>query len=196
MIQMESDIDSYIDNLTRTREQLTSAMQHADDMHELAHMDALTGLRNRLAYDKEIGSLDKSIREGCDAFGIGMVDLNFLKMINDSYGHDCGNIAIRMLSSVICEVFAHSPVFRIGGDEFAIVLKNNDYYNVDALVKEFNTRLELIAADTEREPWERITAAFGYAIFDSNIDLCADDVFRRADKSMYERKKAMKATRN
>ena len=101
-----------------------------------------------------------------------------------------------MLSSVICEVFAHSPVFRIGGDEFAIVLKNNDYYNVDALVKEFNTRLELIAADTEREPWERITAAFGYAIFDSNIDLCADDVFRRADKSMYERKKAMKATRN
>ena len=130
MIKMEADIDNYFDNLTRTREQLTSAMQQADDMHELAHMDALTGLRNRLAYDKEIAALDEDLKNGMQAFGIAMVDLNFLKVINDNYGHDCGNEAIKLLSSTICNVFVHSPVFRIGGDEFAIVLRNNDYDNI------------------------------------------------------------------
>lgn len=195
MIKMEADIDNYFDNLTRTREQLTSAMQQADDMHELAHMDALTGLRNRLAYDKEIAALDEDLKNGMQAFGIAMVDLNFLKVINDNYGHDCGNEAIKLLSSTICNVFVHSPVFRIGGDEFAIVLRNNDYDNIGKLMKEFNDQLESFAADNEREPWERISAAFGYAIFDTNIDLNAGDVFKRADKSMYERKKAMKAVR-
>ena len=195
MIKMEADIDKYFDNLTRTREQLTSAMQQADNMHELAHMDALTGLRNKLAYDKEINVLDESLKDGKQEFGIAMVDLNFLKIINDSFGHDCGNEAIKLLSSTICDIFVHSPVFRIGGDEFAIVLRNSDYENIESLMKKFNERLDVLGKDEEREPWERISAAFGYAIFDSNIDLCADDVFRRADKSMYERKKAMKAER-
>ena len=64
MVQMEQDIDSYIKSLTQTKEQLFSARQQADNMHELAHMDSMTGIRNRLAYDKEIIRLDSEIQKG------------------------------------------------------------------------------------------------------------------------------------
>jgi len=195
MIQMEKDIDNYIENLTQTKAQLTSARQQVDDMHELAHMDSLTGIRNRLAYDKEMLLLDNDIQVGRHLFGIAMIDLNFLKVINDTYGHECGNSAIIALTELICEIFAHSPVFRIGGDEFAVILKNNDYRKIETLSEKFNQRLEQLKTDAALQPWEKISAAFGYALFDKETDHCAEDVFKRADKNMYERKKAMKAVR-
>ena len=195
MVKMERDIDTYIENLTQTRKQLSSAMQQADDMHELAHMDSLTGIRNRMAYDKEIDRVDAGIKEGHTEFGIAMVDLNFLKHINDTYGHECGNQAIKQLCRLICDVFVHSPVFRIGGDEFAVILRNNDYDKINALVEEFNGRMAQLGSQDGLEPWEKISAAIGYALFDAGKDCYAEDVFKRADQNMYERKKAMKATR-
>ena len=196
MMQMEQDIDSYINNLTHTRELLTNARQQADDMHELAHMDALTGIRNKLAYDKEIEKIDDMIGDGDAEFGIAMIDLNFLKSINDTYGHEYGNKAIKRLSQIICDVFAHSPVFRIGGDEFAVILRNHDYQHIEQLEQQFNQQMENPEHDSILQPWESISAAFGYALFDTRRDHYADDVFKRADQCMYERKKAMKALRN
>ena len=195
MVQMESDIDNYIDNLTRTREQLSNARQHADDMQKQAYLDSLTGIRNRMAYDKEMERLEAEMHIGLKRFGIAMVDLNFLKYTNDTFGHECGNSAIIALSRMICEVFVHSPVFRIGGDEFAVVLRNRDFNRIGELEEEFNSRLEALREDGSLQNWERISAAFGYALYDPAVDTCADDVFKRADQNMYERKKAMKAVR-
>ena len=195
MKQMEKDIDNYIDSLTQTKAQLNSARQKADDLHDLAHLDSLTGINNRLAYDKEIITLDAEIRNGFQSFGIAMIDLNYLKRINDSYGHECGNAAIISLSSIICDIFTESPVFRIGGDEFAIILQNDDYANIESLAQEFNQRLEQLTDDSSLEPWEKITAALGYSLFDPLADHCSDDVFKRADKNMYQRKKDMKGER-
>jgi len=96
---------------------------------------------------------------------------------------------------LICNIFKHSPVFRIGGDEFAVVLKNDDFDRIKTLSSDFNQHLEQIALDTSLQPWEKISAAFGYALFDAKTDHCAEDVFKRADYHMYERKKAMKAVR-
>ena len=136
------------------------------------------------------------MQDGLQKFGIAMIDLNFLKRVNDSYGHECGNISIKRLSQLICEVFAHSPVFRIGGDEFAVILKNNDYENIRALADIFNERLQAIGQDSSLEAWEQISAAIGYALFDPKRDGHADDVFKRADQVMYDQKKKMKALRN
>ena len=196
MVQMEQDIENYIHNLTQTKEQLTSARQHADDMQKAALLDSLTGIRNRLAYDKEIVRLEEEMKEtDRKNYGIAMIDLNFLKVINDTYGHEQGNAAIVALSKIICDVFVHSPVFRIGGDEFAVILRNNDYDKIEALQDEFNDRLAELQAIDSRKPWEKLSAAFGYALFDPALDQSADDVFKRADQKMYEHKKAMKAER-
>ena len=195
MVKMENDIDSYIENLTMTREQLSTARQEADDMNVLAHKDALTGIRNKLAYDKETAALDSGIAEGMKEFGIAMIDLNSLKYINDTYGHECGNKAIKLLSKTVCEIFAHSPVFRIGGDEFAVILRRHDYENIVQLQNDFESRLIEFADDETLYPWDKISAALGYALFDERRDHCAEDVFKRADEAMYERKKEMKADR-
>ncbi len=192
MVQMENKIDDYIDNLVKTKSELHDSRAEADRMNELAHKDALTGIRNKMAYDQEIAKLNEEIREGKKEFGIAMIDLNDLKTINDSYGHECGNIALKIMSDIICNTFLHSPVFRIGGDEFAVVLRNNDYDKIDDLCTEFHTRIKEQNEREDIEPWEKVSAAIGYAKYDENLDKDADSVFRRADQIMYQAKKKMK----
>ena len=126
-------------------------------------------------------------------FGIVMIDLNNLKVINDSFGHEKGNIAIRMICSLVCRKFAHSPVFRVGGDEFVVILENDDYNKPEVLVKELRREIEAISSKESLEPWERISAAIGWTIYDPKKDKNVESVLKRADALMYENKKEMKA---
>ncbi len=195
MKQMETDMNSNITSLLDTKVALRETEEKANNMQELAVKDALTGIRNKMAYDHEVRKLEADLADGFNEFGLAMIDLNYLKRTNDTYGHEKGNISIRRLCMLVCEVFEHSPVFRIGGDEFVVVLKNRDYRNVDNLVAEFNARLEQLQNDDTLNPWEQISAAIGYYKFDKTVDKTVDDVFKKADKAMYDRKVAMKAER-
>ena len=195
MKQMETDMNMNINTLIDTKVALVETEAKAQSMQELAIKDALTGIRNKMAYDHEVQKLEKDLADGFNEFGLAMVDLNFLKKTNDTYGHEKGNISIRRLCMLVCEVFEHSPVFRVGGDEFVVVLKNRDYRNVDQLVKDFYTHLAALRNDVTLNPWEQISAAIGYAKFDKTVDKTVEDVFKKADKAMYEQKAAMKATR-
>ena len=191
------ELENYMKSLVETTKKLGEAQEQADAMNELANRDALTGIRNKNAYDKEVRRVEGEMKsDGDKKFGIAMVDLNFLKKINDTYGHEQGNIAIKKLCRMVCVIFAHSPVFRIGGDEFVVVLENNDYKNVDDLLAQFNGQLNDMANDAALEPWERISAAIGVAFYDPATDSSVATVFKRADKAMYLRKKEMKAARN
>ena len=187
------ELDRYMKTLVHTTQELTETKQQANELQVLANRDSLTGIRNKTAYDEEIKKLQWEAAGGSRKFGLGMVDLNNLKQINDKYGHDKGNIAIKNLCRVVCTIFKHSPVFRIGGDEFAIILKNTDYENVEKLVEEFEKGIERFSKDESLEPWERISAAIGIALFDPEKDMVVNDVFNRADANMYSRKKKMKA---
>lgn len=188
-------IENYIDSLDKTQKELQDTQDHVNVMTELANKDALTGLRNKTAYDNEVKRLEWMIDDGTARFGIAMIDLNFLKRINDTYGHEQGNTAIKNLCRLVCTIFAHSPVFRIGGDEFVVILEHGDYDNIELLLMDFNHKIEEYAKDDSLEPWEGISAAIGYAIYDKFIDHRVDNVFKRADKAMYQRKKNMKAVR-
>ena len=164
-------------------------------MNELALMDALTGVRNKRAYDNAIEELAKSLTDEAGhsrEFGLAVIDLNGLKQINDTYGHEKGDIAIKDLCRVVCSVFAHSPVYRIGGDEFAVILKGHDLENIDKLVERLSSELSEMSSDESRQPWERVSAAVGYAIYDAERDDSTGNIFRRADRAMYMRKQEMK----
>lgn len=195
MIRMEHDIDSYIERLMSTRAKLRSTQIEAYKMSDLARHDALTGVRNKLAYDQELVRLGYEIDAGVQSFGIAVIDLNDLKKINDLYGHDCGNVSLKKLCNIICHVFAHSPVFRIGGDEFVVVLRGHDFGCADELVEKFRTRIEQTSNNEtdDLQPWECISAAIGYAAYDAEVDENADAVFKRADELMYQNKRTMKA---
>ncbi|MBQ9606456.1 MAG: GGDEF domain-containing protein [Lachnospiraceae bacterium] len=189
------ELDNYMKSLVATTKELSDTKHQVDVVQELANKDSLTGIRNKTAYDKEIRRLEWNLEDGKTEFGIAMVDLNFLKRINDTYGHEQGNEAIKKCCRLICEVFAHSPVFRIGGDEFAIILEHHDYEHIEELVEKFNDELYKIGNDESLEVWERISAAIGYALYDKVKDDSVSNVFKRADKAMYARKTEMKAVR-
>ena len=189
------EMEEHMNSLSVTAKELEDTKQRADEMNLLAIKDSLTGIRNKTAYDNEIKRLELQFRQGYKDFGIVMIDLNYLKKINDTYGHERGNAAIKKLCYIVCHVFAHSPVFRIGGDEFVVILERNDYNDVKLLVETFNSQIAITETNGSLEPWERITAAIGYALYDEETDTSIDDVFCRADKNMYAHKKQMKAQR-
>lgn len=195
MKQMERDINDNIAAILNLTDKLDESRSEAFHLRELAKKDALTGVRNKLAYDEELKQLEEALAEGNTDFGIAVFDLDDLKGINDTYGHARGDFAIRRLSEIICRVFAHSPVFRIGGDEFVAVLKGHDYEHAAELVDEVRDTFSKLSSDERLDRWERVSASVGYALCDEMKDNSVDALFRHADNDMYNRKRAAKANR-
>ena len=159
---------------------------------QCANVDPLTGVRNITAYTEMIGDLTENIKTHSDfCFAIVLFDINGLKNINDTYGHDVGDTFVKNCCHIICEVFKHSPVFRIGGDEFASVLRGDDYNNKDLLMKEIEER---VAFAEKISDFSEGAASFAYGIaeYDSSIDDGAAQVIKRANEQMLERKSVMK----
>jgi diguanylate cyclase (GGDEF)-like protein len=151
-----------------------------------ANIDALTGVRNKHAYLESEIHIDRRINEHrMSPFAIVMMDLNDLKKVNDTAGHQAGDQYIREACSIICETFKHSPVFRIGGDEFVVIAQGNDYSCLEerlGKMKDHNTEAALTGG---------IVIACGMSKFED--DACVAEVFDRADHSMYENKAELKA---
>lgn len=194
VMQMSKDMQSYAARMTRAVGRVEIMKDRVDEMDLLAYQDALTKVKNKASYQMDRDRLNQYIRAGSAQFGLVMVDLNFLKRMNDTYGHERGDIYITGTVQIICAVFDHSPVYRIGGDEFVVLLEHRDYEDREELVTRLQEALRATAADENRPAWERYSAAVGMAVFEPG-DCCVDDVFKRADKLMYENKIAMKAQR-
>ena len=145
------------------------------------HVDALTGVKNRHAYLEAEAKLDREIREQRQPeFAIVVLDVNDLKKINDSAGHQVGDQCIRDACAIICDVFSHSPVFRIGGDEFAVLARGRDCACLDALLGRIDAHSDAAA------PGGEVVIARGMARYENDPSVAA--VFERADQRMYENK--------
>ena len=161
-------------------------------LNKRVFVDSLTSVRNKGAFSDYIEMLQERVdqNEQFD-FAIGVFDCNDLKKINDHYGHDKGDEYLKAASRLICHVFQHSPVFRIGGDEFAVVLENEDFRNRDELVYVFEEKQKETCASSE-SAWDEVRVAFGIAVHDEGQDRSVNDTARRADKIMYENKRSGK----
>ena len=196
MKNVEKAVRDRIAQLTEANEALRKSQQQTQKMTILANRDSLTGVQSKTAYDTFVAFLNERIeKEEIATFGLAMIDLNYLKDTNDNYGHDAGDTALINLAHTICLIFKHSPVYRVGGDEFVVALRGEDFSNHQALIKEFKDRIDAVHQNQNLPIQERISAAIGYADFDSKKDKCVDDVFKRADKEMYQHKKKMKETK-
>lgn len=191
--KMADDIKAYAKNIVEAENKISNLKESASKLGMIAYQDALTHVKNKAAYDIAISKLNEKIANKKAEFGLVMIDLNCLKHINDIYGHENGNIYIVSSCSVICTIFTHSPVFRIGGDEFVVILENTDFNFHKELMQAFEVAIEGYAIKTDCKPWERISMASGLAIYDPKIDEDVNSVFERADKLMYENKQKMKA---
>lgn len=150
-----------------------------------ASIDALTGVRNRHAFLSAEEDIDYQIgTRRAPGFAVTVLDVNDLKRVNDTEGHAAGDQVIRDACRVICDTFKHSPVFRIGGDEFAVISQGSDYDHIDELIGMIETYNE----EALRNGGHAL--ACGMSKFDD--DDSAEAVFERADHAMYANKAKLK----
>ena len=155
--------------------------------------DSLTGLYNRMAYENLALPLFQKYMQKKKHLGILFVDADHLKYINDNFGHDMGNLAIRSIASAIhksCPV--GSVCMRYGGDEFVCVIPDFDLPRMHQLEKTILHALKEIS-DVSRFPFP-LEASIGSVIADDAV-FSLNDYINLADQKMYASKKARKAAR-
>lgn len=156
-------------------------------VNKLAYLDTLTSMKNRTAYSQELMSLESEMNNSDCSFAVFVIDVNGLKYINDTYGHDYGNKLLIAASKAITGTFGYENSYRIGGDEFAVILKDKTVEQCMEFEKQFKNSLQNYGDEI------RISAAIGSAVYDKNIDHTYDELFKRADSAMYKQKQSMKS---
>lgn len=178
-----------ISNIDAQVRQEEEYVKHLAKARIEANIDALTGVKNKHAYLAAQEHLDRQIEEHhAPEFAIVILDVNDLKRINDTEGHNAGDQYIRDACKIICNIFKRSPVFRVGGDEFAVIAQGNDYMCIEELIGRVSDH------NTESLKSGGVVIACGMAIHED--DDCVARVFERADQNMYENKNELKAEKS
>ena len=182
--QSKDEVGTLAESFRQTAAHLN---KYISSISELAYRDSLTGVKNKRAYTEFTANLDKISNP---LYVVIVFDINDLKTVNDTFGHDLGDIMISDACRIICNNFKKSPVFRIGGDEFTVIAENSEYnnypthlYMLDETIRQYNSSAENAIP---------ISIAYGSAIFDKELDTAYADVFKRADTTMYRNKELMK----
>ena len=183
-IHSNDEVGTLAHSLSETAKQLKIKIGY---INNLAYYDKLTGVKNSTAYLQEVALLKNDILEKKADFSIFVIDANGLKFINDNYGHEIGNELIIKVTQMSAEVFGEEHVYRIGGDEFAVILHGMTVETCEEYCKAF----EKVVENQKGKIWA--CASIGYALYDKKKDSTYESVFNRADEDMYENKVRMKA---
>ena len=196
-VELDYDGQDEVGILTQAFRQMRDHLKlYITNLNKQAHTDAMTGVKNKGMFNESMQALNEEIlsKNGDVEFAIVIFDLNNLKGINDAYGHARGDIYLQTACRMICKVFTHSPVFRMGGDEFSVILQRGDYLNREVLWEEFDQRV-IDHNQSAKNPWDEINVSKGMAVYNSAIDKIVEQVLTRADDRMYEAKRASKVKR-
>ena len=178
------EVGTLAHSLSETAQQLKVRI---DYINNLAYSDKLTGVKNNTAYLQEVAFLKNDILQKKANFSIFIIDANGLKYINDNYGHEIGNELIIKVTQMIAEVFGEENLYRIGGDEFAVILSGQ----TEASCEEYQKKFDEAVDNQKGKIWA--SASMGYATYDKKKDSTYESVFNRADEDMYDKKVRMKA---
>lgn len=163
----------------------------SETVRRLAYTDQLTGLANRASFESEMDKIDSEKNEH-KTIGIVVFDVNSLKYVNDNFGHQQGDILIKSAAEAIKAVFLDNfKTFRIGGDEFAAIYAGSETSSyINRKIELFKNQISRVNMDIPDHL--HLSVAAGAAFMPSSCTESVTDVFRRADRSMYENKKEMK----
>lgn len=185
---IENEKEEYRENLEKTLAHEKEQSKELKEAWELAYTDALTGVESRLAYLEAQERIDNLINENqLKDFALIVFDINNLKKINDTLGHQEGDRYIISACELIKNTFRNSKVYRIGGDEFMALLSEDDFEVKDELVSIFKKKIESNIKKNE------VVMAFGMAEYIQGEDYSFRHMFERADFAMYDQKKQIKA---
>lgn len=169
----------------RAMTETLSARSHT--LEQAALTDALTGMQNRRYFDDALREYIEEFRKIDKPVGLMILDLDHFKGINDTHGHDVGDLVLKAVASCLKDMTRHHDVVaRLGGEEFAVVAPNMDE---TGLVKFAERIRKAIAALTihSGNVRLRVTTSVGLAVWDRKE--LAQDFYRRADKHLYQAKR-------
>ena len=170
-----------------SKDKLEEEKETSRTFRNMANTDSLTGVRNKHAYSENEIAINQKIQAGeLEKLAVVVGDINGLKYVNDTQGHAAGDQLIKDACALICEYFTHGAVFRVGGDEFVIVLQEKGYDTMSEVIRELNRKVEENIKDNA------VVISIGYSVLNQE-DQQLRDVFERADQMMYERKKELKS---
>ena len=163
---------------------------------KLIYTDAMTHVGNKTAYNECVDLLCKRIRDKKQInFLIAVVDINDLKKVNDTYGHEYGDKLIQRGAAILKKVWGSDSTYRVGGDEFVIVCSDMEKGCAETKMSLFEEAIEDYNRQNNCEK-TYLQMAIGMAVYSSEKDKEYMDVFRRADSAMYEDKKQKKMKRS
>lgn len=181
----EDEVGMLSASLQETVKQLKIRIQY---INGLAYKDELTRLKNNTAYLQKAAQLNEQMQAGPISVLVAVIDINGLKFVNDSYGHEKGNELIITAAEAVSECFGAENVYRIGGDEFTVILTEEaDIHAGIERKRKFQQMLN------QPRNGIRLSAAIGIAVYDRMVHASFESVFRSADANMYREKSEMKA---
>lgn len=183
-IHSNDEVGTLAQSFSETAKQLKIKIGY---INNLAYSDKLTGIKNNTAYLQEVAFLKNDILQKKADFSVFVIDANGLKFINDNYGHEVGNELIIKVTQMIAEVFGEENVYRIGGDEFAVLLLGI----TEEACERYRMSFEKVVENQKGKIWA--SASIGYARYSKKLDSTYESVFNRADEDMYEQKVYMKS---
>jgi diguanylate cyclase (GGDEF)-like protein len=162
-------------------------LQTEEELKYISLHDSLTGLLNRGSFEQEIMRRERGKRTAkgnCPPVGIVICDVDGLKLVNDTLGHERGDALLIQAARTIQGVFQENcPVFRIGGDEFAAVLEDSE----EGLARAYRDIHEALSLHNAGNPELPLSISVGYAVDNALPDLTR--VFKEADNNMYREKR-------
>lgn len=161
-------------------------------INNIARTDVLTGLKNKTYYLEYMESLTAEKKEETLPYAVVVMDLNLLKMVNDTYGHEMGDRVLKEAGDYISRIFQGSMVFRIGGDEFVALLTGESFDNREDLCHRFEEQMGYPVPGAEQI---RLFISYGMAVWGMD-GMNYEELFQLADERMYAMKKRMKMERN
>jgi diguanylate cyclase (GGDEF)-like protein len=184
--KIRHSLNAYQDQLVDVHSTLE---EKSEELWIMAHHDPLTGARNRRAYDEYLRGLPDLLGDRGVAVGFALFDVNHFKILNDSYGHAVGDQVLKVIASRISSVLRRGEeIFRIGGDEFAVILIDCDEDAAQRIAERCHERI--VGYDFGmlgiREPL-RISAGLAVARLDAGDEL--QSLQWKADTAMYQAKR-------
>ncbi|ADI00771.1 GGDEF domain-containing protein [Salisediminibacterium selenitireducens] len=183
------------DEVARRTEELNDTMKHLKTLSEL---DGLTGLPNRRMFDEDLITVVKETMDENGKLGLVMLDIDNYKNYNDFYGHLQGDDCLKEVATLFKQVIKEedsAEVYRYGGEEFAVLVKEASEAETYALAEQIRKRVEEAAIPHEQSDVQnRLTVSAGVAVLQARDLHSPEKLLEQADAALYQAKRSGKNT--
>lgn len=198
-VEMAKNVRDVNQNLEQIVEERTRDLERANSiLRDMSLLDGLTGIHNRRAFDASINQVASEFRSGIGTFSLAMMDVDYFKHYNDTYGHAEGDYVLKEVARTIKENIRNEDrVFRYGGEEFAIILGHTDTgvakTKIDAdaakaVVERVLEAIRQLQISHKKSPHGIVTLSAGLNVYNENFS-SPDQLVKAADENLYTAKK-------